>query len=251
MRTDMARRGVDAAVAVLLAVVVLAGATAASAQGADWDGWWNVFVQQSFPKQTNTNEQIEQLNAMFGADLDTWDDVVNLSLGVQRFWKVGTHLRLGAELDLSQGQLDGEETVATEAGPARLKLVQRYSVFANALVAAHYLPCPDCRVVPFVLAAVGVAYEQDRTTVTLNNTFIYEQLLVDNDGWFPVCTAGVGLDLPFRRGGEWYAILGVAYYWGRLDHNVPASGSLAPAPEVRADTDSTGPNYWVGVGKRF
>jgi hypothetical protein len=32
---------------------------------------------------------------------------------------------------------------------------------------------------------------------------------------------------------------------------LPARGSLAPAPEVLADTDSTGPNYWLGVGRRF
>jgi hypothetical protein len=235
----------------VLGVLLLAGAAPAAAQGSDWDNWWNIYIQQSFPKQTNTNKQIEQINSMFGADLPTWDDMVNLSLGTQLFWKVGGHLRVGAELDLSQGQLEGEETVTTEAGPTQLKLIQRYSMFVSALAAAHYLPCPDCRVSPFVLGAVGVGYEKDRTTLTLNNSFIYEQLLVENDGWFPVYTAGVGLDIPFRRGGEWYGILGVAYYWGRLDHYVPASGSLAPAPEVRADTDSTGPNYWVGVGKRF
>ena len=233
---------------VLVACVV--APAVAQAQGGD--RWFNVYLQQSFPRQTTTNAQIDEINGMFGTSFDTWDDMVNLSLGLQTFWRVRPYLRMGVELDLSQGQIDGEATVDTLAGPARLKFIQRYSLFTSVLLAAHVLPCPSCeRFQPFILGAVGAGYEQDRTQLTLNNTFIYEQLVVENDGWFPVYTVGGGFDIPFRRGGDWYGIVGVAYYWGRLDHYVPAEGSLAPAPEVRADTDSTGPNYWLGVGKRF
>jgi|GEM_PF-1876714 len=235
-----------------LMVLVACAAAPAAAQEQGRDRWFNVFLQQSFPRQDTTNAQIDEINGMFGTGFDTWDDVVNLSLGLQLFWRVSPYLRMGAELDLSQGQIDGEETVDTLAGPARLKFIQRYSVFTSALLVAHVLPCPSCeRVKPFILAAAGVGYEEDRTQLTLNNSFIYEQLVVENDGAFPVYTAGCGLDIPFAKGSDWYGIVGIAYYWGRLDHYVSAEGSLAPAPEVRADTDSTGPNYWLGVGRRF
>jgi hypothetical protein len=210
------------------------------------------YVQQSFPKQTRTNQQIDQINQMFGTDFDTWDDVVNLSVGGQLFWPVSERWKVGVELDYSRGAIDGTATVATEAGPARLKFEQKYSVFTNVLAVAHFLPCPSCRpLVPFVLAGLGVGYEKDRTTLTLRNDYVDESLRVDNDGTFPVFTVGVGVDAYMFGRSDWYLEAGTAYYWGRLKHHVAAGGSLAPSPQVLADTDSSGPNYWLGIGTRF
>ena len=45
--------------------------------------------------------------------------------------------------------------------------------------------------------------------------------------------------------------VGTAYFWGRLEEEAAAQGSLAPAPQVTADTDSTGPNYWIGLSWRL
>jgi hypothetical protein len=97
----------------------------------------------------------------------------------------------------------------------------------------------------------GVAYEKDRTTLTLRNDFLDEGLEVRNDGWFPVATAGLGLNVALSARRTCFLEAGIAYFWGRLEHQVAASGALAPAPEVTADTDSTGPNYWLGFAWRF
>ncbi len=237
----------------LTAMVLIAVVPYAPAQDADASHWWTLYLQRSWPKQTATNAQIRMINDTFGSNFDTWDDITNLSLGTQLFWRVNPKFRLGVELDFSQGQIDGETTVPTaEAGPANLKFVQNYSVFANLLAAAHWMPCPDCeRVKPFILLAAGFAYERDTTQLTLHNTFFYERLEVLNDGWFPALTFGVGIDVPLSQESPWAVQFGAAYYWGRLKHMVPATGSLAPAAEIEADTDSTGPNIWVGVVRAF
>ena len=83
--------------------------------------------------------------------------------------------------------------------------------------------------------------------LTLRNEWLDERLRVDNDGSFPVFTVGAGLDVPLRPRRDWFLEIGAAYFWGRLEHAVAARGSLAPSPEVVADTDSTGPNYWIGL----
>lgn len=235
---------------ILLAGVLLAPAAARAAEPGGWST--SFYVQQAFPKQTRTNAQIEQINDTFGVDFDTWDDIANLSLGAKLFKRVAPAWLVGAELDWSAGGIDGEATIPTEAGPARLAFEQTYSVFANLMAAAHWFPCASCeRVRPFVLMGLGVGYEKDRTELTLTNEYLDEGLFVDNDGWFPVGTAGFGVEIDLSADRAWFLEAGGAYYWGRLEHHVPASGSLAPAPEVLADSDTTGPNYWIGFGRRF
>ncbi|MEW6335822.1 MAG: hypothetical protein AB1625_00340, partial [Acidobacteriota bacterium] len=165
---------------------------------------------------------------------------------------VSPHWLVGAEVDYSRGGIDGSTTVMTEAGPAALDFEQSYSIYTDLLAVAHFLPCPKCTsVTPFVLLGAGIGYEKDTTTLTLRNEYLDEGLRVENDGTFPVYTVGVGGDIFLSRARSWYLDFGVAYYWGRLKHMVPAEGSLAPAPEVEADNDTTGPNYWIGFGKRF
>lgn len=230
---------------------LLLGAAPAAAQGA---GPWSltVYVQESFPKQTHTNRQIAEINAVFGTDFEDWDDVHNLSLGAQLFRRVSPRWQVGVEVDVSRGSVDGTETVLTEAGPARLSFEQEYDLYADLLAVAHFLPCRECRrAVPFVLAGAGMGYEEDTTTLTLRNELLDLGLRAESDGTFPVYTVGVGVDVPVPAGGRWYLEAGVAYFWGRLEHHVPVEGELAPAPEVLADTDSTGLNYWIGVGRRF
>jgi hypothetical protein len=234
----------------LTAVTMVLAALPAAAQQSPWSV--TVYLQQSFPKQTNTNKQIEMINQTFGVNFDTWDDVVNLSIGGQLFKRVAPCWQVGLELDFSKGGIDGSDTVLTEAGPAELKFEQTYSIYADAFAVAHYLPCEACeKAVPFVLGGVGIGYEKDTTKLTLRNEYIDEYLRAENDGWFPVYTIGVGADIYFGQARAWYLEVGGAYYWGRLKHKVKAEGGLAPAPEVEADNDTTGPNYWVGVGWRF
>jgi hypothetical protein len=117
---------------------------------------------------------------------------------------------------------------------------------------AHFLPWPEWKTIrPFVYGGIGFGYESDTTTLDLKNQFIDAGLRVENDGWFPTYTAGIGMDVPFSSTTAWYFEVGVAYVWSRMTNEVPATGALAPAPEVTADTDFTGPNYWLGVGLTF
>jgi opacity protein-like surface antigen len=236
----------------LIGALALLLVPAVSAAGVD-DPWYvTLYLQQSFPKQTNTNKQIQQINDTFGVHFDDWGDVHNLSLGAQLFKRVSPYWKLGVQVDYSSGSIDGNATVPTEAGPARLAFEQRYDVYADLYVVAHFLPCPTCtRVVPFVYGGGGIGYEKDKTTLTLTNEYLGEELRVDNDGTFPTFSVGAGIDVPLSSRDRWYVELGGAYVWARLKHNVPAKGSLAPAPEVLADTDSSGPNYWVGIGLKF
>ena len=114
------------------------------------------------------------------------------------------------------------------------------------------MPCPTCRrIEPFVLLAAGFAYEKDRTTLTLRNDYLDESLRVDHDGTYPVATVGIGVDIPLTRSRTTFLQVGTAYFWGRLEEEAAAQGSLAPAPQVTADTDSTGPNYWIGLSWRL
>ena len=92
---------------------------------------------------------------------------------------------------------------------------------------------------------------QDQILLNLRNDLMDESLRVDNSGWFPMLTAGAGTDIFLTERRTWYAEAGVSYSWARLKHSVAASGSLAPAPTVTADTDSTGLNAWLGIGRRF
>jgi hypothetical protein len=227
---------------------------APAVMAAGWDGPWSftLYLQESFPKQTNTNKQIQMINDTFGAHFEDWGDVHNLSLGAQLFKRVSPYWKVGLQMDYSAGSIDGKVTIPTEAGPARLAFEQKYDVYADLYVVAHFLPCPSCtKVVPFVYGGGGIAYERDKTTLTLTNEYINEDLRVDNDGWFPSYSLGVGIDVPLSAQSTWYVELGGAYVWARLKHNVSAKGSLGPGPEVLADTDSTGPNYWVGIGLKF
>ncbi len=238
-----------------LARLAVAGLVAASAleAGDPAKPWYfTVYLQESFPKQTNTNKQIDQINQAFGTDFETWDDVHNLNLGLQLFRQVHPNWKVGLQFDYSRGAIKGRGTVPTEAGPATLKFRQEYSTYADLYAVAHFLPCTRCETwVPFVYGGVGVAYEKDTTTLTLRNDLIDQGLKVDNDGTFPSYSAGLGLDVFPWRGNGTYLELGVAYVWARLKHNVKAEGALAPSPEVTADTDTSGPNYWLGVGWRF
>lgn len=217
-------------------------------------GPWSttVYLQQSWPKQTETNQQIKDINAMFGSSFKTWDDVANLNLGVKVFRDLNPRWKVGVELDYSQGKIDGTAAVDTLAGPATLAFEQKYTVFADLLAVAHYRPLGlTGNWIPFVVAGVGFAYEKDRTTLTLRNSLVDEGLFVDNSGWFPMGTLGVGLEIILLPKRLWYVEFGASYSWARLKHSVPASGSLAPAPTVTADTDSTGPCVWLGIGRRF
>ena len=238
----------------ILSLPLLLALAASPARAATADGGWSatLYVQEAFPKQTRTNAQIDQINAAFGTSFDTWDDIHNLSLGGKLYRHLAPRWWVGLEADWSAGAISGKATIDTLAGPARVSFEQRYSVYADLMAAGHFLLCDPCRrVEPFVLAGAGVAYEKDRTTLTLRNDFLDEGLLVRNDGWFPVATVGLGLNVPLTARRSSFLEAGVAYFWGRLEHRVPASGSLAPAPEVTADTDSSGPNYWLGFAWRF
>jgi len=240
-----------AALLVMVAAIAVASGGPAAAQEPD-PFYFTLYLQQSWPKQTATNAQIQQINQMFGTRFDDWSDVANLSVGAQLFKKVSPHWKLGLQLDYSQGSIKGSATVPTEAGDATLAFEQRYSTYADLYVVAHYLPCPSCtRVIPFVYGGGGFGYEKDRTTLTLRNDYIDQGLVVDNDGWFPTFSAGVGIDVPLSSRDLWYLEFGAAYVWARMTHDVPASGALAPSPTVTADTDFTGPNIWIGIGRRF
>jgi len=225
-----------------------------SALAQEASGPWSItaFLQQSWPKQTETNRQIKEINTTFGSSFQTWDDVPNLNLGLQLFRELNPRWKVGLGLDYSRGKVDGTATVATPAGPATLSFKQEYSIYADLFLLAQYRPLGSGgRWVPFLLGGVGLAYEKDQTRLALRNSVLDESLQVDNSGWFPIATLGVGVDAYLSSRRTWYAEAGLSYSWARLRHSVAATGSLAPSPTVTADTDSTGPNVWLGVGRRF
>ncbi len=235
----------------LIAGLLLTGPFA-RAQGATgpWSGV--LYLQQSWPKQTEANRQIKDINAAFGSNFNTWDDVANLNLGLQIFLDLDARWKLGLELDYSRGRIHGAQMVDTLAGPATLAFEQKYSIYADLMVIAQYNPWGrQGRWTPFLSAGFGLAYDKDRTLLTLRNDLLDETLAqVDNSGWFPILTAGAGVDVYLTQLRTWYAQAGLSYSWARLKHQVPASGSLIN-PQVTADTDSTGPNVWLGLGRRF
>jgi hypothetical protein len=236
----------------LLAGSLLLVATASVSVAADDGPSFNFYVQQAWPKQTTTNNQIEQINQAFGTDFDDWSDVANLSIGAQLLWQVAPSWKIGVQADYGRGSIDGSDYVQTEAGEARLSFEQQYDIYADLYAVAQWLPWPEMKTVrPFVYGGVGIAYESDTTTLKLENPLIDAELRVENDGWFPTYSAGIGMDVPLSSSSAWYFEVGVAYVWARMTNQVPATGSLAPAPEVTADTDLTGPNYWLGVGLKF
>ncbi|WP_286355269.1 outer membrane protein [Geothrix oryzae] len=235
----------------LAAGLLLAGAPARAQEAATpWS--MTVYLQQSWPKQTETNRQIKEVNAALGSSFKTWDDVANLNLGVQAFRDLNPRWKVGLELDYSRGKIDGATTLDTPAGPATLAFEQKYTIYADLLALAQFRPLGgNGRWIPFLQAGIGLAYEKDRTLLTLRNDFLDETLIqVDNSGWFPMFTVGAGVDVYFSNRRTWYAEVGVSYSWARLKHDVAASGALTPGT-VRADTDSTGPNAWLGIGRRF
>ena len=231
----------------LLVACPFAGAQEAASP---WSGV--LYLQQSWPKQTEANRQIKDINAAFGSGFKTWDDAANLNLGLLVFRDLDARWKLGLELDYSRGRISGTQTVDTLAGPATLAFEQKYSVYADLLVVAQFNPWGrQGRWIPFLSAGFGIAYDKDRTLLTLRNDLLDETLVqVDNSGWFPMLTAGAGVDVYLTERRTWYAEAGLSYSWARLKHQVAASGSLVN-PQVTADTDSTGPNVWLGVGRRF
>lgn len=213
---------------------------------------FNFYLQQSWPQQTTTNRQIKEINQIFGTNFEDWDDVANLNIGAQLFWNFTPQWKLGLQVDYSRGSIEGREQVLTEAGPATLSFEQQYDIYADLYGAAQFFPWPELtKVRPFVYGGIGIAYESDTTTLKLRNEFIDSGLRVENSGWFPTYSAGLGIDVPFSPQSRWYAELGVAYVWARMENTVPAEGDLAPADKVTADTDLTGPNWWIGVGYAF
>jgi len=244
--------GLRAATLVLAAAVALSFAPWAAAQQPQGTRTFTLYLQQAFPKQSNTNQQIDLINQTFGTNFDTWDDIANVSLGAKLFWRVSPRWLVGLEADLGAGGITGTAETDTIAGPANVSFSQTYAIYADLMLATHYLPCRSCtKLEPFVLGGIGIGYEQDTTRLTLANSFVYQRLFVRNDGWFPVATLGIGLYAHVFRDPSWHLEGGVAYYWARLDHMVNAEGALAPSRQVRADSDTTGPNYWIGFGKSF
>ena len=72
----------------VLTVPAVLLATAVSGAEPDRTWYFTLYLQESFPKQTNTNKQIQQINDTFGVNFNDWGDVHNLSLGAQLFKRV-------------------------------------------------------------------------------------------------------------------------------------------------------------------
>ena len=231
-------------------LLVAAGPGSAQVPATPWS--LTAYLQQSWPKQTETNRQIREVNTTFGSAFKTWEDVANLNLGVLALRELDPRWKAGIEFDYSKGKISGTTTVDTPAGPAALAFEQKYSVYADLMAVVQFRPLGSHgRWVPFLQGGLGYAYQKGRSALTLRNDFMDEGLQAEDSGWFPVLTAGVGVDAYFSDRRIWFVEVGASYSWARLKHTVPATGSLAPAPTAISDTDSTGPNVWLGLGRRF
>lgn len=222
---------------------------------------WSVtgYLQQSWPKQTETNRQIRQdLNGGLGTHFKTWDDVPNLNLGFLALRRVAPGWKVGLELDYSKGKIDGKEGLDLSGlglGPGTASFEQQYSIYADLMVLVEHHPLGGSGCwSPFLRGGLGFAYEKDTTHLGFSSRVgagDFELLKVNNSGWFPMATAGIGLDVYLSPRRDWFAEVGLSYSWARLKRDAQASGLLAPGATVKADTDSTGPNAWIGFGRRF
>jgi hypothetical protein len=223
------------------------------------DHGWSLagYVQQSWPKQTETNRQIkDEINGALGTNFKTWADVANINLGAVGMKKLAPHWNLGFEADWSAGQISGTESVADFGfGPGEVAFKQRYSTYADLQLMTQFRPlgCSG-RWDPFLAAAVGLAYDKDYTTLTFAGAGGGPSALllrVDNHGFFPILNCGIGVDYFLSSSRVWFIEAEAGYSWCRLKHQAQAAGLEAPAPRVTADSDSTGPNVLLGVGCHF
>jgi hypothetical protein len=217
-----------------LVALSLAGSAEAQNPKTTVVGYW----QQSFPKQTVTNQQIEDINAAFGANFPTWKDKVNGNIGVILLRDVTRNFRAGAQFDYSRGSISGEEIVETPAGPAIATFKQSYDRYFDLLGMGRWHFKPDTRFDPFLYGAAGMAYEKDDFSLRIANDNLNEDLFAKTSGTMPIASIGAGLEF---TGG---------YTWAHKSKSIPAQGSLSPG-NVIADTNLTGPNYTIGIGKRW
>jgi hypothetical protein len=238
--------------------------TGVFAQGQEVSGPWSntFYLQQSWPKQTETNRQIkEDINGTFGTNFKTWDDVANLNIGLLTLRTVTPAWKVGFEIDYSRGRIHGSTPVPDSplgVGPGTVSFEQKYSIYADLLAMVQYRPFGERgRFVPFLSGGVGMAYEKDTTTLGFSSSLgagDFELLRVNNSGWFPMLTLGIGMDAYLTERRTWFLEVGLSYSWARMKHNVSASGLLPQSTgmtTVTADTDSTGPNVLFGIGRRF
>jgi hypothetical protein len=213
---------------------------------------WNVvgYFQQSFPKQTKTNDQIDDLNSQFGTGFPTWDDTLNGNIGVFVLRTITRKLSAGVQFDYSAGRIGGREVVVTDLGDADIEFEQRYHHYIDLMGAVRYNFREDGnRLVPFLYGAAGVAHERDTSQLTIRNQFLDENLSVENSMAMPLGSVGAGVDLMFENG---FFIEGMgSYTWGNKTKVVRAQGSLRSGDTIEANSQLTGPNYSIGVGKTF
>jgi hypothetical protein len=220
---------------------------------------WSVtgYLEQSWPKQTTTNRQIRQdINGAYGTHFETWDDVPNLNLGVIVLKKVAPKWKVGLDADWSMGSISGTEYLQNSSiGPGSLAFKEKYMTYADLQAIVQVRPLgEEGRVVPYLSAAAGVAYDRDATTIDFTSSLdgtTYKMLRVDNHGFFPVLNLGVGMDVFLSARREWYVEAQAGYCWARLKRDAPASGLAATGTTATDDTDDTGPNVQIGIGRRF
>jgi hypothetical protein len=217
------------------------------------------YLQDGWPKQTATNASIHQINDTFGTHYKTWSRVDNVNLGVMALRRISPLWKVGFEADYSQGGIKGREAVNSPLlGPGSLAFDQSYSVYADMQVIIQCRPFGENRrVVPFASMATGIAYDQDRTTLDFTSSLDGSRaplLRVDNHGWYPVLNLGIGMDVFLTGKRVWFVETQLGYTWARLKKTVGASGlipQMAGTSTVEADTDNTGANLLVGLGRRF
>jgi len=220
---------------------------------------WSVagYLQQGWVKNTETNRQIrEDINGSLGTHYGTWKDVANVNLGVLALRTVSPKWKLGLEADWSSGSIGGTQNGQNSAlGSGSVYFKEEYRTYADLQVLAQVRPFGDTgRVVPFLSAATGIAYDDDTTTLKFTSSQggdPMELLHVTNHGWFPVLNVGIGMDVFLGARRLWFVETQLGYTWARLKRNAPASGLIVSGATVTDDTDDTGPNVMLGLGRRF
>jgi len=114
---------------------------------------------------------------------------------MQLFLQLSPAWKVGFQVDYSSGAIDVSRPSDTEL----VRRSSRSSRSTPSTLTSTLSPTtsPAARAatfVPFLYGGVGIAYEEDTTTLTLTNDYIDEYLLVENDGFFPSYSAGVGFD---------------------------------------------------------
>jgi hypothetical protein len=201
---------------------------------------------------TAANDQIRDINGIFGTSLSNWNSAANAGFGIGVWRPLRPRVAAGVQLEFNRTTLDGTQQVGPVGNGQRLTFSGRHGSNLQLRAALEYRPCLLCRTaVPFLRVEFGAAYLRDERTLTLATNGSPSSVSARASGVVPASSIGVGLDTPLGVTDAWRVEFGGAYAWVKLRKTVPTSGPLLGMSEVEIESELTGPSAWIGLSYRF